>query len=147
MRPPPKREHGLGSLVPDINPNMIPNNLAPINQHNQHLSRSSKLVCLLERHNGKTMQPPRPPKRARTEGTSSTKKCKGNCPTVWTIVQYQTSTIFYSKMNLESVASQWWVAARACLTKTCMTANMFYYEWLKTVRAARATCADRQNLE
>ena len=103
MRPPPKREHGLGSLVPDINPNIIPNNLVPINQHNQHSSRSSKLVCLLERHNGETMQPPRPPKRARTEGTN----CKGNCPSVWNIVQYQTSTIFYSKVNLESVASQW----------------------------------------
>ena len=37
---------------------------------------------------GVPQYPPRPPKRARTAGSESTTRCRGNCPTIWTIFQY-----------------------------------------------------------
>ena len=37
---------------------------------------------------GGPQYPPRPPKRARTAGFESTTRCRGNCPTIWTITQY-----------------------------------------------------------
>lgn len=99
MRPPPKREYGRGSLVSAISPNK-----QKITSSSNSV-RVSTIVTLPpdqpKEHEGIKQPSTRPPlkrngvpksmslaKRARTGQAVSTIRCKGNCPTVWTIDLY-----------------------------------------------------------